>query len=344
MKRLLFVFSLAIACVLTGCGIPGSPNKPDDSVTLKGVIYAPKVAANGILASVGEANDEDTFARFMASSTCKVNGVEVQFNISSDTRELVIEKIPPMSSYNLWLSCGDLTLAAFARHIGRHNKLPIGLSLKSTAEWSLRNRIATLEGMATDQLQNYDISPAMVNSLAGKMQAELEKNDQTAANFKAAAAAAIDKTLEAGTLADWLVLKSGSITSKKEYSATVTYIVFDAQGQPALAVQGVATFVPDKTGRTSVVGNMSLKPTGVTFLAKNPEVSELSEVAFTFMGSLNGQFLTFTRKGTLGPLQGKELDSWVVFPVRDGLAFKAKNLDKHYYSGLETRSADFILK
>lgn len=344
MKHLLLVVVLAMACIISGCGIAGSPNKPDDSVTLKGIIYAPKVATNGILASAGEPNDEDAFARFLASSTCKINGVEVQFTISSDTRELVVEKIPPTSVYNLWLSCGDLTLAAFARHVGRHNTLPMGLSLKSTAEWSLRNRIATLEGMPTDQLQNYDISPAMVTSVAGKMQLELHKNDQTGESFKTAAANAIDKALETGSLEDWLVLKSGNITYKKEYSSEVTYVVFDAQGRPALAVQAAATFVADKTGPTTVIGNMSLKPSGVTLLAKNPNVSEPSEVAFSFIGSLKGQFLTFTRKGTLGPLNGNIIDSWVVFPVRDGLAFKSQNLDKQYYSGLEARSADFILK
>ncbi len=60
--------------------------------------------------------------------------------------------------------------------------------------------------------------------------------------------------------------------------------------------------------------------------------------------SSKSYFLTFVRRGTLGPLAGKNLDSWFVMPVRGGLAVKSDNLDTAYFSGLVTRPGEFLLQ
>jgi hypothetical protein len=53
--------------------------------------------------------------------------------------------------------------------------------------------------------------------------------------------------------------------------------------------------------------------------------------------------LRFTRTGNLGPLAGKPLDEWEVFVVNGGIAFRVKNVDSAYNTGLKSMPGDFIL-
>ena len=314
----------------------------DDSVTIKGTVSAPAVLANGLLAATGTENSSDAFARFVANSTCMINNIGVAFSLSSSTRELTIEKIPPAAAYHIELKCGGLRLRAFAPGGVRNVTLPLGMSLRSTAEWYLRDSIASAANIAVDQLTGYDAKSDMVDTLAATLQSELKKTSTTAASYEDALKNAVAGLVAGKEFADCMQRSGAQFNYNGKFSATVFYYACNASGKAVLAVQSQATMICTQSGNT-VSGSLNIEPKAVVPLVEEPGINSPTTTAFSFSGTVNASFLTFTRKGTLGPLAGKNLDSWFIFPVRGGLAVKAANLDTAYFSGLTARPGEFLL-
>ena len=331
--------------MLTGCSIPGSTGTPveDDSVTISGVVSAPQVAASGILAAVGDANSSAAFARFVASAACQVNGRTVTYSLNSDTRVLTVEKLPPAAAYNVELRCGGLKLRAFAPHTGRKVTLPMGVSLRSTAEWHLRDALAKDANIAHDQLSDYQVKTALLDSLAGSMQTELNRVAMTSAAFDKHVSDSTAAAVSGKSFADCMQRSTTAFSYSGEYTGKVFYYLHNASGKAVVAVQAVASMTCSQNGN-QVGGSVSIIPTGVVPLVENPGIQEPGKTAFAFSGTVSNYFLTFVRRGTLGPLAGKNLDSWFVMPVRGGLAVKSDNLDTAYFTGLVTRPGEFLLQ
>ncbi len=342
----LFVFiTLFASLLLTGCSIPGSSGTPveDDSVTISGVVGVPQVAASGILAAIGETNSPDAFARFVASAACQVNGRAVTYSLNADTRVLTVEKLSPAAAYNVELRCNGLKLRAFAPHTGRKVSLPMGVSLRSSADWHLRDALAKDANIAHDQLNDYQVKTALLDSLAGSMQAELKKSTMTTAAFDKHVSDATTAAISGKAFSDCMQRSTTAFSYSGEYSGKVFYYLQNASGKTVAAVQAVASMTCLQSGN-QVSGSVTISPTGLVPLVEKPGVQEPGKTAFAFSGTVNSYFLTFIRRGTLGPLAGKNLDSWFIMPVRGGLAVKSDNLDTAYYTGLVTRPGEFLLQ
>ena len=345
MINLLAFMVLFAGLLLTGCSVPGSSGAPveDDSVTISGVVSVPQVAAGAMLAALGETNSSDAFARFIASAACQVNGRAVTYSLNADTRVLTVEKLPPAAAYNVELRCGGLRLRAFAPHTGRKVSLPMGVSLRSSADWHLRDALAKDANIAHDQLTDYQIKPSLLDSLTGSMQSELSKAAITPAVFDKHIADSTAAAISGKSLADCMQRSTTAFSYTGEYSGKVFYYLHNASGKAVVAVQAVASMTCSQNGN-QVSGSVSISPTGVVPLVENPGIQEPGKTAFAFTGTVGNFFLTFVRRGTLGPLAGKNLDSWFVMPVRGGLAVKSDNLDTAYFSGLVTRPGEFLLQ
>ncbi len=345
MIDLLTLIMLFAGLMLTGCSVPGSSGTPveDDSVTISGIVSVPQVAASGVLAAIGDANSSDTFARFVASAACQVNGRAVTYSLNGDTRVLTVEKLPPAAAYNVELRCGSLKLRAFAPHTGRKVSLPMGVSLRSSADWHLRDALAKDANIAHDQLTDYQIKPSMLDALAGSMQSELNKAAMTPAAFDKHVSDSTAAAINGKSIADCMQRSTTAFSYSGEYSGKVFYYLHNASGKAVVAVQAVASMTCSQSGN-QVSGSVSISPTGVVPLVENPGIQEPGKTAFAFTGTVNNYFLTFVRRGTLGPLAGKSLDSWFVMPVRGGVAVKSENLDTAYYTGLVTRPGEFLLQ
>ncbi|MDD3146151.1 MAG: hypothetical protein PHD82_02515 [Candidatus Riflebacteria bacterium] len=344
------IFNLTLCLVflitVSGCSIPGSSGNPpveDDSVTIKGRLNVPQVASNGILAAIGEENSADGFARFLAGATCIVNGKSVSYSLSSTTRDLTVEKMPPADSYHLELRCSNLKLRAFAPWSGRNTNLPFGVSLRSTADWYLRDALASSANIAHDHLGEYAIKEFLLDSLAGAMQTELKKTALTSATYDKFVSNGAAAAVNGKTLSECLRKNGAAFAYNGTFSGNVSYYAFNSSGKAVLAVQAVASMTCSQAGN-SVSGSLNIEPTAVVPLVANPGIQSPSKTAFAFSGTVQNSFLAFTRKGLLGPLAGKALDSWTIFPVRGGVAVRAENLDSAYYTGLLIRPGEFILQ
>ncbi len=346
MKIFCLAFIIALLITFLGCSIPGSSGTPpveNDSVTLSARVNAPSVTSSGILASTGEENSADVFARFLASATCRVNGTAVAYSLSSATRDLTVEKLPPAAGYNLELKCGDLRLRSYAAHAGRSTALPLGLSLRSTADWYLRDALASAANISLDHLGEYAVKPAMLDVLAGSMQTELKKSGLNAASYERLISDNAAAAVGGKNISDCMQKTGSAYVFNGTFAGNVFYYAFNASGKAVLAVQAVASMTCSQAG-SSVSGSFSVEPTAVVPMVDNPGIQSPAKTAFAFIGTAANSFLTFTRKGTLGPLTGKNLDSWFIFPVRGGVAIKTENLDTAYYTGLLSRPGEFILQ
>lgn len=347
MKRNLLVLFLLYLLVLSGCSVPGSANRPveDDSVTLLALVSVPQIDATGLLAAIGEENNSGSWARFVASSTCKINGRLVEFSLNEQTREFKAEKIPPSGSYLIELTCGRFTLQSIVAHSSRKISLPRGLSLSSSADWHLRAALARLESLEIGKLSGYEIKPALIDNLVNSMQTELKRPGSSATLFAQLVENSVSAALAGKSFADCAQKTGTAQLYKGEYAGSVYYFALNSAGQPVLAVEAIASMTCNQSGNT-VSGNFSITPTGVVPLLEDPRVSAPSKTAFSFSGTVNNSLLTFVRKGDNNgsPLSGKDIDSWFIFPVSDGLAVRASNLDKSYYSGIQSRSGEFILQ
>lgn len=345
----LAIFLIFISCmaVLTGCTVAGSPNRPveDDSVTLLATVDAPEVLASGILAAIGQENNNAGFARFVASASCKVNGNKVEFSLNEQTRQLQVEKLPPAAAYDVELLCGKLTLKGIVAHSGRRATLPKGLSLRSTADWKLRDALARLESLTIDQLSGFEVKQPLIDTVAAAMQTELKRSGSSADAFTQLVTNSVATALSSKSFTDCLQKSGSAISYNGEYTGSVYYFSLNKHGQPELAVQAVASMTCSQSGNT-VSGNFSLTPTGVIPLVEVVSVSAPGKTAFTFFGKVSGSMISFVRKGDNNgsPLSGKDLDSWFIFPVSNGFAVRASNLDKNYHSGIQSRAGEFVLQ
>jgi hypothetical protein len=339
---IIFIFMLVF---LAGCSVPGSSGMPvvDDSVEISGRVSIPTVSSGNFLAAVGEENSADAFARFIASSSCIVNGRAVEFSLHAETRELKIEKLLPAAAFNVQLQCGSLKLRSFVANTGRRLVLPLGMSLRSTADWYIRDTLARNTNLALDQFNDYVVKSSFLDSLAGTMQDELQKTGTVPAAYEKLIVDTASATLNGKSVADCMQ-RSGSVFNYNgEYAGKVFYYACNSSGQPVLAVQSIASMTCSHSGNT-VTGSFSIEPIAVMPLVEKPGIQSPSKTAFAFTGTVSSSCLTFVRKGSLGPLAGKNIDSWLIFPVRNGLAIKAENLDNSYFTGIVTSPGEFILQ
>ncbi len=219
----------------------------------------------------------------------------------------------------------------------------MGVSLRSSADWHLRDALAKDANIAHDQLNDYQIKTSFLDSLAGSMQSELNKTAMTPVAFDKYVSDSTTAAISGKTLADCMQRSTTAFSYSGEYSGKVFYYLHNAAGKAVVAVQAVASMSCSQNGN-QVSGSVSISPTGVVPLVENPGIQEPGKTAFAFTGTVSNFFLTFVRRGTLGPLAGKNLDSWFVMPVRGGLAVKSDNLDTAYFSGLVTRPGEFLLQ
>ncbi len=338
------VFIFILIC-LTGCSVPGSSGMPvvDDSVEISGRVSIPTVNSGGFLAAVGEENSADAFARFLASSSCIVNGRSVEFSLHAETRELKIEKLLPAAAFNIQLQCGSLKLRSFVANTGRRLVLPLGMSLRSTADWYIRDALARNTNLALDQFNDYIVKSSFLDALAGTMQSELQKIGTTPAVYEQLVADTASSALSGKNVADCMQRSGNAFNYGGEYAGKVFYYACNSSGQPVLAVQSIASMTCSHSGNT-VAGSFSIEPIAVMPLVENPGIQSPSKTAFAFTGTVSSSCLTFLRKGALGPLAGKNIDSWLVFPVRNGLAIKAENLDNSYFTGIVSSPGEFVLQ
>lgn len=348
-KYRIYMIALGVlACaLLSGCSVPGSANVPviDESVTISGTVSIPAIIESSLLAAVGQTNNSSAFARFVASSTLKVNGRSVEFSLNESTREIQAEKIPPAAAYELELRCGGMSMIAFVAHSGRQISLPMGLSLRSTAEWYLRAAFASSQHFSTDQFAGYQVSPTLVDTLSTSFQNELDKAGLASASWRLAASSSATALVAKRSFSQ-VMQPTGKIFSYNGgFSGTVFYYQLNSLGIPVLAVQAVASMTCNTTG-DSVSGLFSIEPKSIKPVDNYPITSMPSTTAFAFTGKINGSYLNFSRRAANdgSPLSGKEIDSWFIFPVNDGLAVQAQNLDQAYHTGIQTRAGEFILR
>ncbi|PKL43174.1 MAG: hypothetical protein CVV41_10670 [Candidatus Riflebacteria bacterium HGW-Riflebacteria-1] len=343
----MIVLVASVSALLAGCSVPGSPNTPviDESVTISGTVSVPTVTNPGLLAAVGLINNPDAFARFVASSTLKVNGRAVEFSLNDSTRAFRAEKIAPAAAYELELRCGAFSLVAFAPHSGRQMTLTNGLSLRSTADWYLRAAFAGSQNFSTSQFTDYQIASPLVDTLVTSLQAELNKAGLASAAWRLTASNSASALVANRNLTE-VMQRSGRVFSYNgNYAATVFYSRLNSSGVPVMAVQAAVTMTCT-TSDDDVSGSFSIEPIAVKPIDDFPITSAPSKTSFAFTGKLNGSYLSFTRKAPNdgSPLANKDLDSWFIFPVSDGIAVQAGNLDKAYYTGIQTRAGEFILR
>lgn len=333
--------------LLAGCSVPGSSNPPliDDSVTITGTVSAPVVANSGLLSAAGQNNDAAAFARFLASSTLKVNGRVTEFSLNATNRELKVEKLPPAAAYELELRCGDFSLIAFAPHSGRQISLSYGLSLRSTAEWYLRAAFCSSSNFSIDQFSEYQVSSSLVDTLVTNFQTELNKSGLASSAWRLAASNGASSLVKDRDLAGVMQRTGSAFSYNGSFAGTVYYLRLNGSGVPVMEVQATALLTCVSSGNT-VNGSLKIEPQAVRPIDNYTITSQPSTVSFAFAGTLGGSYLRFTRRAANdgSPLSGKDLDSWFIFPVNGGLAVQAENLDLAYRTGIQTRAGDFILR
>jgi hypothetical protein len=347
MNRYCCLLFILIALGLTGCSVAGSANTPkeDDSVTLLATVNAPQINTAGILAAVADVNDAAAFARFVASSTCRVNGVKAAFSLDSQSRELKVEKLNPAAGYLLSLECGNLKLSSYVAHTGRRISMPYGVSLRSTAELSLRKKIADLESLELSQLNAYSVDTALIDAVHADLVTELKKNDTSAGRFDQLLADRTGNAVSGRSFAQCLQRSGSAFVYNGRYGGKVYYYTLNGAGAPVYAVQAQATLECSQSG-SLVTGNLKLEPISIVPLIANSGVIEPGIMAFAFSATVSSSNLVFVRKGVANgsPLSGKDIDSWFLFPVQGGLACRAANLDKAYFTGIHSRAGEFVLQ
>jgi len=346
-RSLLSVLFVLFCGLLAGCSVPGSSNPPviDDSVTITGTVSAPVVANSGLLSAAGQNNDAKAFARFLASSTLKVNGRAAEFSLNETNRELKVEKLPPAAAYELEFRCGDFSLIAFAPNSGRQIGLPFGLSLRSTAEWYIRAAFASSNNFSIDQFAEYQVSSSLVDTLVTNFQTELNKGGLASSAWRLAASNSASALVKDREMTEVMQRTGSAFSYNGTFSGNVYYLRLNGSGIPVMEVQATALMTCSTSGNT-VNGSLKIEPQAVRPIDNYAISSQPSTVSFAFTGTLSGSYLRFTRRAATdgSPLSGKDLDSWFIFPVNGGLAVQSENLDLAYRTGIQTRAGDFILR
>lgn len=343
-RYLLVSFALFLVFSLSGCGIAGSPDRPteDDSVTLIAKVDAPEVNSSAIMAS-SQFSSDDVLNAIAADGSCQVNNRAVEFSFDKTSSTLTIEKMPPADAYELMLKIGSLELRAVQPYSSRRIVFPSGISMQTTAEWHIRNAYAREASLSIGSFAQYGVLAAEVNSLAGAMINELKKSDASANSITTLVNGTLNGLMARKQFTEVFAFGSKAFDFNGDWKGSVYYYLHNAAGTPALAVQANAEMTISCSGN-AVSGSMSLTPLGVVPLLSDVSgISQPSDLAFSFHGTCSNSFLRFTRTGNLGPLAGKPLDEWEVFVVNGGIAFRVKNVDSAYNTGLKSMPGDFIL-
>jgi hypothetical protein len=343
----LSVLAVFFGVWLSGCSVPGSTDMPvlDESVTLRGTVAVPTVANSGLLTAIGMTSDSTAFARFFASSTLEVNGRRVEFSLNESTRQLRVEKVSPASAYELALRCGDFSLYAFVPHQGLANNLPYGLSLRSTAEWYLRAAHASDQGISLYQFADYQVVATLIDKLTADFQTELAKPGLASAAWRLAAESCARELTDGRELTQLMQYSGNTADFTGSFAGTIYYQRLGATGEPALLVQAAAEMTCTRSG-DQVSGSLSIRPLAARAFGNATPGPLPGETSFAFSGGMHDQLLSFTRIAANdgSPLSGKALDRWLVLPVSDGLAVRAENLDTAYFTGLQSRAGEFVLR
>lgn len=326
----------------TACGIPGSPNAPveDTSVTLKATVAAPEVNSDIILPSA-KYSSAAVLDQIISQGNCSVNGKRVEFSLDRDTRKLQIDKVTPAEAYEILLKAGSLELRSVAPHSSRIIEVPGGVSLQTTAEYHLRQAYAAEQLMSVGAFADYKVADTIVAPVIAALQAELAKSGS------AGLATTIDSQVKAvmaqKSFREVFARQGAAYNFSGNWQGQVGYFLHNAAGTPALVVMASATASISVSG-SNASGNFRLVPVGVVPLLKDTSgLNTPGEIAFAFSGTSDGQMIRFTRQGRLGPLTGKNLDSWELFPINRGLACRAVNVDSAYNTGIKAMPGDFVL-
>ncbi len=342
-EYLIVLLCLFTALTITGCGIAGDPNAPeeDDSVTLKMNVEAPEINSEGILAA--KYSSDLVLRQFSSSGVCMINNTPVNFTLNTQSSLLTIEKLPPADSYEIALKTGALELRGVAQYSGRIISLSKPLSLQSTAEWHLRKHFAAADAVSVGSFADYAVSAPELTSFVSALKGELNKSTATSATWQALIESQVNTITSAKTFGQIFTRQGPAFSFNGTWSGPVSYYLHNAAGKAVMIVKADAEMRLNCSG-TSAAGSMKLIPTGVVPLQSDLSgVSAPSETAFAFTGSGDGNLVKFTRQGQLGPLAGKSIDSWELFPISSGLACRATNVDTAYNTGLKTLAGDFVL-
>lgn len=344
LKKELLLLLCVLLVSLLGCGIPGSPNAPveDDSVTLQATVSAPLVESEMIKASAKYSSAE-VLAQLAANGKCLVNAQQVQFSLDPANGRLIVEKLPPAAGYEIMLKAGGLELCGLAAHTGRIIEVPAGISLQTTAEYHLRKAYARSEALAISSFADYNPNAGVVSAMTAAMQTELNKATATAESLAAVVSAQVNSISAQKSFADLFVRSGPAFDFSGKWKGSVSYFLHNSAGTRAMIVTAIAEADISCAGN-SVSGSFRLVPFGVVPLLKDLSgLTEPSETAFAFTGSCDGRMVKFTRRGTLGPLAGKNIDSWELFPVNKGLACRSLNVETAYNTGIKAVPGDFFL-
>ena len=338
------ILIVILTSTLVGCGIAGSPNKPviDDSVTLTAKVAPPAVNSDNLLGSA-KYNSTQMIDLISQRGVCQVNGNEVEFSLNATDAELIVENIPPEDAYEIALMCGDLSLMAIVPYQGRKTVFPDGISLTTTADWQLRKMYSQHLALSTHAFAQYQSSVTDISKIETAMKNELAKSNSDKDSFDNAINTVLNQIKNQKSFSQAFSYGKNNFDFNGDWSGKVYYYLHNSAGHKALIVEAQAEMTVYCSGST-LSGSLSMVPAGVAPLLDNLSgISEPSEIAFSFRGTCNSNVAEFTRQGNLGPVAGKDIDQWQIFPVNKGIAVRAVNLDAAYNTGLETLPGDFIL-
>lgn len=342
MQKLLALFLAGFLFFACGCVIPGSPNQPveDNSVTLQAQVTAPEAWSSALPASV-KFSSAQVLELLAEKGVCKINGVAAEFSLNTTTSELKIEKLPPAEAYEISLQAGAVHLQQVVLNTGRLIKC--NLSLRTTVEYLLRRAYARDAAISAGSFADYQVNAPLATDLESKLRGELVKSSAAAETVAAFISTHVESIAAQKSFSEVFARQGGAYLFAGKWQGKVSYFLHDAQGAQVMIVQADASAQISRSGNTAA-GSFSLKPLGVIPLQKSAAgLSAPSEISFAFTGPCDGHTIRFTRQGTLGPLTGKNIDTWELFPISRGLACRAVNVDSAYNTGIRALPGDFVL-
>lgn len=328
--------------ITSGCAIPGSPERPavDDSVTLTADVKMPSVAAEKLLASVVK-TPEDVFSEFLASSSCIINSVSVDFCLNASDSTLVIEKLPPANVYEVTLRCKDLILKAVVPWQGRQTYAPYGISVKSTADWLIRNSYASHNNMNIADLSEFAIDSTSLANLEKFISEQLLKSNTDAAILDKSISENLENLVKNRELLSIFSRQGKKFNFDGTWQGSVTYYTCNAREEAALAVYANVE-LSFKSYGNNLKGSGKIVPTGVSVLPGwHSGIAEPTTRTFAIEGTVSDHLIVFYRKEVAGPLAGKNVDLWKIFPLQSGIAAQISAVQS--FSGIGALPGEFVL-
>jgi|GEM_PF-2196438 len=337
MKRIIFALIFALPLIV-GCGIAGTSSGSSTKTTLYGELNPPSVApaitgqsrrSADVSPAVTYQTDTSLLKSFVASGTCRVNGIVVGFAIDTGTKGFRIEGLDPADAYDIKFELGSFTLQAIKPYTG--SQIPVGtVNLNSTANALLYENY----GVARKNIKNYEIQETYSNSLAGKLLSWLQTSGQTPAGFAEnlrVELASYSENLVLGDITNYIgqendvsgtwkgsgtlytLTNTGTVGNKAKVELTMIIQQNGKKLSGLLDVTVISSEIVNKGGKIPVSGRRDF-------------VAELTGTTFTF---------------DLGTAEGKQVERWS-FALKDANAFvcKVENLDKVGYLGLQSSASD----